>query len=137
MSKVNKDYEESNEYKHIKGFIRTGNKELLEFISKDEIVWLKKHFKFIHKLLMGRIKTKEKKYIQFVNNIQNKKAPQSKEEKIYLQFIKYFQSEINNSKVDLKDENILHNGIEIYPEGNRPYGEGINNRDRERDDDYW
>ena len=55
----------------------------------------------------------------------------------YLQFIKYFQSEINNSKIDLKDENILHNGIEIYPVGNRPYGEGINNRDREHDDDYW
>ena len=76
--------EESKEYKQIKSLIRTDNVNLLKFMNKDEIEWLNKHFKFINGLLMGNIKREEKKYIQFVDTIKNKKDPKTVEEKAYL-----------------------------------------------------
>jgi len=129
--------EESNEYKRIKKFISEDNQDLLKFINKDEIDWLNKHFKFINGLLMGHIKREEKKYIQFVDTVQNKKVPKTEEEKIYLKFIKYFDYQIKKSKLELTDPNILYNGVEIYPAGSRPAGPDVNNADREYDDDYW
>ena len=129
--------EENNEYKRIKKFIREDNHDLLKFINKVEIDWLNKHFKFINGLLMGHIKREEKKYIQFVDTVQNKKEPKTEEEKIYLKFIKYFDYQIKKSKLELTDPNILYNGVEIYPAGSRPAGPDVNNADREYDDDYW
>ena len=111
--------EESDEYKRIKKFISKDNQDLLKFINKDEIDWLNKHFKFINGLLMGRIKREEKKYIQFVDTVQNKKVPKTEEEKIYLKFIKYFDHQIKKSKLELTDPNILYNGVEIYPKGSK------------------
>ncbi len=129
--------EENNEYKRIKKFIREDNQDLLKFINKVEIDWLNKHFKFINGLLMGHIKREEKKYIQFIDTVQNKKEPKTEEEKIYLKFIKYFDYQIKKSKLELTDPNILYNGVEIYPAGSRPAGPDVNNADREYDDDYW
>ena len=130
--------EESNEYKRIKKFISEDNQDLLKFINKDEIDWLNKHFKFINGLLMGHIKRGEKKYIQFVDTVQNKKVPKTEEEKIYLKFIKYFDYQIKKSKLELTDPNILYNGVEIYPKGSKT-GELMiwNYPDRGHDDDYW
>ena len=129
--------EENKEYIQIKKFIREDNQDLLKFINKIEIDWLNKHFKFINGLLMGHIKREEKKYIQFIDTVQNKKEPKTEEEKIYLKFIKYFDYQIKKSKLELTDPNILYNGVEIYPAGSRPAGPDVNNADREYDDDYW
>ena len=130
--------EESNEYKRIKKFISEDNQDLLKFINKNEIDWLNKHFKFINGLLMGHIKREEKKYIQFVDTVQNKKEPKTEEEKIYLKFIKYFDYQIKKSKLERTDPNILYNGVEIYPKGSKT-GELMiwNYPDRGDDDDYW
>ena len=128
---------ENEEYKQIKSLIRTDNVNLLKFMNKDEIEWLNKHFKFINGLLMGNIKREEKKYIQFVETIKNKKDPKTVEEKAYLKFIKYYEDQIKRSKLELTDPNILYNGVEIYPVGSRPAGPDVNNADREYDDDYW
>ena len=126
------------EYKQIKNHIRVDNEDLLKFINKDEIEWLNKHFRFINGLLMGRIKKEEKKYIQFVDTMQNKKEPKSNEEKIYLKFIKYFENYVKESKIESTDPNILFNGLEIYPTGSRPAGPDVQPReDRQYDDDYW
>ena len=54
---------ENEEYKRIKGLIRTDNDVLLKFMNKNEIEWLNKHFKFINGLLMGNINREEEKYI--------------------------------------------------------------------------
>ena len=129
--------EENEEYKQIKNLIRTDNVNLLKFMNKDEMEWLNKHFKFINGLLMGNIKREEKKYIQFVDTIKNKKDPKTVEEKAYLKFIKYYEDQIKRSKLELTDPNILYNGVEIYPVGSRPEGPDVNNADREYDDDYW
>ncbi len=129
--------EENEEYKQIKNLIRTDNVNLLKFMNKDEIEWLNKHFKFINGLLMGNIKREEKKYIQFVDTIKNKKDPKTVEEKAYFKFTKYYEDQIKRSKLELTDPNILYNGVEIYPVGSRPAGPGVNNADREYDDDYW
>ena len=129
--------EENEEYKQIKNLIRTDNVNLLKFMNKDEIEWLNKHFKFINGLLMGNIKREEKKYIQFVDTIKNKKDPKTVEEKAYFKFTKYYEDQIKKSKLELTDPNILYNGVEIYPVGSRPTGPGVNNADREYDDDYW
>jgi len=128
---------ENKEYKEIKKLIHEDNQDLLKFINKNEIEWLKKHFKFINSLLMGNIKREEKKYIQFVDNIQNKKIAKTEEEKIYLKFIDYFDYQIKKSKLETIDLNILYNGVEIYPTGTRPFGPDVDNRDREYDEDYW
>jgi|TARA_B110000971_G_C19619595_1_gene324155 hypothetical protein len=128
---------ENKEYKEIKKLIHEDNQDLLKFINKNEIEWLKKHFKFINSLLMGNIKREEKKYIQFVDNIQNKKIAKTEEEKIYLKFIDYFDYQIKKSKLETIDLNILYNGVEIYPAGTRPFGPDVDNRDREYDEDYW
>ncbi|MDC0562397.1 hypothetical protein OAO43_02420 [Candidatus Pelagibacter ubique] len=128
---------ENKEYKEIKKLIHEDNQDLLKFINKNEIEWLKKHFKFINSLLMGNIKREEKKYIQFVDNIQNKKIAKTEEEKIYLKFIDYFDYQIKKSKLETIDLNILYNGVEIYPAGTRPLGPDVDNRDREYDEDYW
>ena len=128
---------ENKEYKEIKKLIHEDNQDLLKFINKNEIEWLKKHFKFINSLLMGNIKREEKKYIQFVDNIQNKKIAKTVEEKIYLKFIDYFDYQIKKSKLETIDLNILYNGFEIYPAGTRPFGPDVDNRDREYDEDYW
>tara|TARA_R110000803_G_scaffold210589_2_gene282834 strand:+ start:492 stop:896 length:405 start_codon:yes stop_codon:yes gene_type:complete len=125
--------EENKEYIQIKKFIREDNQDLLKFINKIEIDWLNKHFKFINGLLMGHIKREEKKYIQFIDTVQNKKEPKTEEEKIYLKFIKYFDYQIKKSKLELTDPNILYNGVEIYPAGSRPAGPDVNNAD---DDGY-
>ena len=108
---------ENKDYKEIKKLIHEDNQDLLKFINKNEIEWLKKHFKFINSLLMGNIKREEKKYIQFVDNIQNKKIAKTEEEKIYLKFIDYFDYQIKKSKLETIDLNILYNGVEIYPAG--------------------
>jgi len=129
--------EENEEYKQIKNLIRTDNVNLLKFMNKDEIEWLNKHFKFINGLLMGNIKREEKKYIQFVDTIKNKKDPKTVEEKAYFKFTKYYEDQIKKSKLERTDQNILYNGIEIYPAGSRPEGPDVNNADREYDDDYW
>ena len=128
---------ENKEYKEIKKLIHEDNQDLLKFINKNEIEWLKKHFKFINSLLMGNIKREEKKYIQFVDNIQNKKIAKTEEEKIYLKFIDYFDYQIKKSKLETIDLNILYNGFEIYPAGTMPFGPDVDNRDREYDEDYW
>ena len=129
--------EKSDEYKRIKSFISEDNQDLLKFINKDEIDWLHKHFKFINGLLMGRIKREEKKYIQFVDTIQNKKVPKTEEEKIYANFISYYETYKKNSKSKKNDSNILYNGLEMFPDGLRPTGQGVNyNRgDRNLDND--
>jgi uncharacterized protein YifE (UPF0438 family) len=129
--------EENEECKQIKNLIRTDNVNLLKFMNKDEIEWLNKHFKFINGLLMGNIKREEKKYIQFVDTIKNKKDPKTVEEKAYFKFTKYYEDQIKKSKLERTDPNILYNGVEIYPAGSRPAGPDVNNADREYDDDYW
>jgi uncharacterized protein YifE (UPF0438 family) len=128
---------DNEEYKQIKSLIRTDNVNLLKFMNKDEIEWLNKHFKFINGLLMGDVKREEKKYIQFVDTIRNKKDPKTVEEKAYFKFTKYYEDQIKKSKLELTDPNILYNGVEIYPAGSRPAGPDVNNADREYDDDYW
>ena len=129
--------EENEECKQIKNLIRTDNVNLLKFMNKDEIEWLNKHFKFINGLLMGDVKREEKKYIQFVDTIRNKKDPKTVEEKAYFKFTKYYEDQIKKSKLELTGPNILYNGVEIYPAGSRPAGPDVNNADREYDDDYW
>ena len=124
-------------YEDIKKHIDIENKELVNFLKKDEIEWLGKHFKFINGLLMGRIVRDEEKYKKFVNTIKNKKEPKSKEEKIYSNFIIYFETYLKNAKSNKNDSNILYNGLEIFPDGTRPAGEGVDNKDRHLDDDYW
>ena len=128
---------DNEEYKQIKSLIRTDNLNLLKFMNKDEIEWLNKHFKFINGLLMGDVKREEKKYIQFVDTIRNKKDPKTVEEKAYFKFTKYYEDQIKKSKLELTDPNILYNGVEIYIVGYRPAGPDVNNADREYDDDYW
>ena len=128
---------DNEEYKQIKSLIRTDNVNLLKFMNKDEIEWLNKHFKFINGLLMGDVKREEKKYIQFVDTIRNKKDPKTVEEKAYFKFTKYYEDQIKKSKLELTDPNILYNGVEIYPAGSRPAGPDVNNADRGHDDDYW
>ena len=129
--------EENEECKQIKNLIRTDNVNLLKFMNKDEIEWLNKHFKFINGLLMGNIKREEKKYIQFVDTIKNKKDPKTVEEKAYFKFTKYYEDQIKYSKLERTDPNILYNGVEIYPAGSRRAGLDVNTADREYDDDYW
>tara|TARA_B100000963_G_C22397213_1_gene567171 strand:+ start:270 stop:650 length:381 start_codon:yes stop_codon:yes gene_type:complete len=124
-------------YHDIKKHINIENKDLLNFLQKDEIDWLSKHFKFINGLLMGRIVRKEEKYIQFVETIKNKKEPKTKEEKIYINFVNYFETYTKKSNLKKLDTNILYNGLEIFPDGARPSGSGVDNRDRHLDDDYW
>ena len=129
---------DNEEYKQIKSLIRTDNVNLLKFMNKDEIEWLNKHFKFINGLLMGDVKREEKKYIQFVDTIRNKKDPKTVEEKAYFKFTKYYEDQIKKSKLELTDPNILYNGVEIYPKGSKT-GELMiwNYPDRGHDDDYW
>ena len=124
-------------YHDIKKHINIENKDLLNFLQKDEIDWLSKHFKFINGLLMGRIVRKEEKYIQFVETIKNKKEPKTKQEKIYTNFVNYFETYTKKSNLKKVDTNILYNGLEIFPDGARPSGPGVDNSDRHLDDDYW
>ena len=89
-------------YEDIKKHINIENKNLGNFLTKDEIEWLSKHFKFINNLLMGRTVREEDKYNKFVDTIKNKKEPKSKQEKIYTNFISYF---INSCLVSCSSQN--------------------------------
>ena len=130
--------EENEEYKQIKNLIRTDNVNLLKFMNKDEIEWLNKHFKFINGLLMGDVKREEKKYIQFVDTIRNKKDPKTVEEKAYFKFTKYYENYVKESKIESTDPNILFNGLQIHPACTRPAVPDVQPReDRQYDDDYW
>ena len=50
------------DYKQLKNHVRIDNIELLKYINKKEIEWLKKHFAFINSLLMGKTDRSETKY---------------------------------------------------------------------------
>tara|TARA_R110002096_G_scaffold431824_1_gene647491 strand:+ start:986 stop:1426 length:441 start_codon:yes stop_codon:yes gene_type:complete len=125
-------------YEDIKKHINIENKNLGNFLTKDEIEWLSKHFKFIYNLLMGRTVREEDKYSKFVDTIKNKKEPKSKQEKIYTNFISYLKTYLKNSKSKKNDSNTLYNGLEIFPDGLRPTGQGVNyNKDRDLDNDPY
>ena len=55
------------DYKQLKNHVRIENIELLKYINKKEIEWLKKHFAFINSLLMGKTDRSETKYKNFIN----------------------------------------------------------------------
>ena len=124
------------DYFEIKNHIRIDNDDLLKFLKEDEILWLEKHFKFIHGLLMGHIELEKldtlpqnlKKYKDFISAIRKEKEPTTDEEKIYLKFMKYFEQEINKRNIKPKDPNILYNGIQINPTGSIPYPEDMKDK---------
>ena len=107
-------------FEDLKKLLHVENKDLLKYLTKKEIVWLDKHFKFINGLLMGRIKTSEKKYLNFIDVIQNKKKPTNEPEIIYKKFINFFENLIKKSNKKNNDPNIIFNGMEINPSGLRP-----------------
>ena len=109
------------DYKQLKNHVRIDNIELLKYINKKEIEWLKKHFAFINSLLMGKTNRSETKYKNFINAIQNTKKPTNNEERIYLKFAEYINEQIKKQRIKPKDPNIAFNGMQINPAGSMPY----------------